>query len=395
MIRSDYCVSETKLFFDFYEDVFITQVFYKIYPRDHEKITDIVLNGHKTVELIDIKIDNTNVDCEIITEKNDSKLTIKNKTIMNFMETEKYYFTLFIKCKIMLEQKQNFNEKLMYVNGLQQIVFSFNSPDILSKYIVQITIDKNRFKHIISNGKIISDKIMDSDRVITWNDTYKKPSYLFNLILHNYDDSIQFSNFRIHGENKKYMKSFLDHLLILTEWMQTDIIMNKIIDNNITDLFLTDSSNYVDFINDINTYIINEDSDDFRELFTYNYIKNRIMDKIRIEKWSDMIIIDGLAYYSYLSFYHKLSDIYINMQECINISKLDYKLKSAYIIQMYINILGLSGFVMGLQNVITRYHENVVSCGSFWNSICDVNFKDILNYCKLNRSLINLFNLYL
>ena len=67
--------------------------------------------------------------------------------------------------------------------GFRKICFHPDRPDILSKYIVRIEADKEKYPVLLSNGNIINSSILKNNRHdIVWEDPYPKPSYLFALV---------------------------------------------------------------------------------------------------------------------------------------------------------------------------------------------------------------------
>ena len=67
--------------------------------------------------------------------------------------------------------------------GFRKICFHPDRPDILSKYIVRIEADKEKYPVLLSNGNLINRSILKNNRHdIVWEDPYPKPSYLFALV---------------------------------------------------------------------------------------------------------------------------------------------------------------------------------------------------------------------
>ena len=67
--------------------------------------------------------------------------------------------------------------------GFRKICFHPDRPDILSKYIVRIEADKEKYPVLLSNGNLKNRSILKNNRHdIVWQDPYPKPSYLFALV---------------------------------------------------------------------------------------------------------------------------------------------------------------------------------------------------------------------
>ena len=68
-------------------------------------------------------------------------------------------------------------------HGFRKITYYLDRPDIMTTYTVKIIADKNKYPVILSNGnKIDSGNLSDTIHYATWQDPFKKPSYLFALV---------------------------------------------------------------------------------------------------------------------------------------------------------------------------------------------------------------------
>tara|TARA_Y100001968_G_scaffold332398_1_gene390419 strand:+ start:2298 stop:4916 length:2619 start_codon:yes stop_codon:yes gene_type:complete len=69
--------------------------------------------------------------------------------------------------------------------GFRRICFHPDRPDVLSKYIVRIEADKDKYPVLLSNGNQIHDELLpgkSNRKEVVWDDPYPKPSYLFALV---------------------------------------------------------------------------------------------------------------------------------------------------------------------------------------------------------------------
>ncbi len=70
--------------------------------------------------------------------------------------------------------------------GFRRICFHPDRPDVLSIYRVSIEADIAKFPVLLSNGNKVSNKILSGNssgrHVVSWEDPYPKPSYLFALV---------------------------------------------------------------------------------------------------------------------------------------------------------------------------------------------------------------------
>lgn len=72
--------------------------------------------------------------------------------------------------------------------GFRRITYFIDRPDNLSRFTTTIIADKKRFPYLLSNGNLIQAKELDEGRhLATWEDPFKKPSYLFALVAGDFD----------------------------------------------------------------------------------------------------------------------------------------------------------------------------------------------------------------
>ncbi len=72
--------------------------------------------------------------------------------------------------------------------GFRRITFFADHPDILSRYTTTIIADKVRYPVLLSNGNLIASGEKSNGRhFATWEDPFKKPSYLFALVAGSFD----------------------------------------------------------------------------------------------------------------------------------------------------------------------------------------------------------------
>ncbi|MCM8533989.1 MAG: aminopeptidase N [Lentisphaeraceae bacterium] len=67
--------------------------------------------------------------------------------------------------------------------GFRKITYFMDRSDVMSIYTTRIEADKTKYPILLSNGnKIDSGDLADGRHFVTWNDPFKKPSYLFALV---------------------------------------------------------------------------------------------------------------------------------------------------------------------------------------------------------------------
>lgn len=72
--------------------------------------------------------------------------------------------------------------------GFRRITFFMDRPDVLARYTTTIIADKTRYPVLLSNGNPIKKQQLENNQhSVTWEDPFKKPSYLFALVAGDLD----------------------------------------------------------------------------------------------------------------------------------------------------------------------------------------------------------------
>jgi aminopeptidase N len=70
--------------------------------------------------------------------------------------------------------------------GFRAITYSYDRPDVLSKYTCRVEADKKLYPVLLSNGNLIESGDAENGRHFTvWEDPWPKPCYLFALVAGN------------------------------------------------------------------------------------------------------------------------------------------------------------------------------------------------------------------
>ncbi|WP_163370867.1 aminopeptidase N [Endozoicomonas acroporae] len=190
----DYWIDQTNLTFDLFEDhAMVTSVLSIRRNPDHpsastaenapqNKLPELVLVGDN-LELLSLEIDD-----QPFTDfrEADGFLRIASPTEA---------FTLKTVCRIKPQENTSL-EGLYKSNGMfctqceaegfRKITYYLDRPDVMSRFITRITADKAAYPVLLSNGNDIERGELDHGRhFVTWEDPFKKPSYLFALVAGN------------------------------------------------------------------------------------------------------------------------------------------------------------------------------------------------------------------
>lgn len=72
--------------------------------------------------------------------------------------------------------------------GFRRITYYLDRPDVLSRFTTKIIADEQKYPVLLSNGNLIkTEKVGQGRHAATWDDPFKKPSYLFALVAGDFD----------------------------------------------------------------------------------------------------------------------------------------------------------------------------------------------------------------
>lgn len=72
--------------------------------------------------------------------------------------------------------------------GFRRITYYLDRPDVLAYFTTTIIADKTRFPVLLSNGNLVAQRdLPNNQQLVTWQDPFKKPCYLFALVGGNLD----------------------------------------------------------------------------------------------------------------------------------------------------------------------------------------------------------------
>lgn len=179
----DYLIDETHLKFEIFENA--TFVHAELHIRlNSEKVInnlpELVLNG-QDLELLTVAIDN-------IVLKTDS-YKVDSTTLS--LQPNKTNFVL--KTSVRIHPETNTALEGLYksnkmfctqceAEGFRKITYYLDRPDVMSKFTTTIEAEQLSYPILLSNGNLI-DQGEEGDRHwVTWQDPFRKPSYLFALV---------------------------------------------------------------------------------------------------------------------------------------------------------------------------------------------------------------------
>lgn len=188
----NFLIDETALKFDLFETYAIVDSTLR-FSRNFEGVDELVLDGQE-LELLNLEIEEVPVPGESYTVT-DSALTIRN--LSKILGRSPDNFTL--RCVTRIEPQNNtaleglYKSKKMFctqceAEGFRRITYYLDRPDVMSKFTTTIIADKAAYPTLLSNGNLVENGGIEGNdsrslrHWATWEDPFKKPSYLFALV---------------------------------------------------------------------------------------------------------------------------------------------------------------------------------------------------------------------
>ncbi len=178
----DYWIDHTSLNVDLYEDhALVTSVLNMRHNPDHPSGTlpDLVLVGDD-LELISVALnDQPFADYQL--GNGELKLAVPGDSFV-------------LKTVSRIRPQDNTSLEGLYksngmfctqceAEGFRKITWYLDRPDVMSRFTTRITADKSAYPVLLSNGNDVERGELDDGRhFVTWEDPFKKPSYLFALV---------------------------------------------------------------------------------------------------------------------------------------------------------------------------------------------------------------------
>ena len=312
--------------------------------------------------------------------------------------------------------------------GFRRITFFPDRPDVLSIYTVKITGNKKLFPVMLSNGNLISKKIVKNDLEVIWNDPFPKPSYLFALVagklsknnrkfLTKSNKQVDL-NIWIRREDKNKIKFAMDSLEKAMKWdeqkynLEYDLnIFNIAAINNFNMGAMENKSlnifNSKYLISDKKTSTDNE-YDFIETIVAHEYFHNWTGNRITCRDWFQLSLKEGLTVYRDQEFssdmgsraVKRIRDVRLlrtvqfaedagplahsvrpkSYAEINNFYTSTVYNKGAELIRMLENILSEKGFLRGFKYYIKKYDGIAATCENFISSMEKANNVDLKQF---------------
>lgn len=141
----------------------------------------LILQGEK-LHLLEVRIDDNIVPASAM------RITPEALIFDNFDGTHR------LQIKVAINPLANSTLEGLYVSrdmfctqceseGFRKITYFLDRPDVMTTYTTTIIADQSRYPVLLGNGNLMDSRILkDGRKQVTWNDPFKKPSYLFAMV---------------------------------------------------------------------------------------------------------------------------------------------------------------------------------------------------------------------
>jgi aminopeptidase N len=189
----NFSIESTALDFDLYEDhaTVVARTLFVRNPDGPDPDADsLILHGQDQV-LESVVIDNRQLSPDDYVVDDDS-LTINDLSSWVADTAARFYLTITSRT----EPQNNtaleglYKSRKMFctqceAEGFRRITYYLDRPDVMARFTTTIRADKSKYPVLLSNGNQIDSGVDDHDASrhwVSWEDPFRKPSYLFALV---------------------------------------------------------------------------------------------------------------------------------------------------------------------------------------------------------------------
>ncbi len=188
-----FTIETTALHFDLYEDhatVVAKLLFKRNDQADAPEGKSLELHG-QLLQLEKLMINGTPLESSQYLQ-DDESLTVLDLEILLGVGFKEFH----LECHTRIEPQNNtaleglFKSKKIFctqceAEGFRRITYYLDRPDVMSKFTTTVVAEKAKYPVLLSNGNNIASGVVDDAperHWVTWEDPFKKPSYLFALV---------------------------------------------------------------------------------------------------------------------------------------------------------------------------------------------------------------------
>lgn len=313
--------------------------------------------------------------------------------------------------------------------SFRKITYMLDRPDVMTVYTVEIEADQSKYPQLLSNGDRIQAKVLGGGRhSVSWNDPFKKPSYLFALVAG--DMGVITDTFTTCSGKKVILEVFASHgkqerclhaMQSLKKSMTWDEVrfgleydLNQFMIVAIDDFNMGAMENKG--LNVFNSRLVLADSesatdDDFEAIESvvgHEYFHNWTGNRITCRNWFELSLKEGLTVFRDQEFsadmnsrpVQRIKDVNslrsrqftedagpnahpVRPSSCLavdNFYTATIYEKGAEIIRMMQTIVGREGFRRGMDEYFKRHDGQAVTINEFAAAISEPNAVDFTQF---------------
>lgn len=310
--------------------------------------------------------------------------------------------------------------------GFRKITYFMDRPDVMAKYQVKITADRQTYPYLLSNGnKIGQGELPDGKHWVLWEDPFFKPCYLFALVAGDFDlleDSFTTASGRqvalelfvdkgnlgraghamaslkkamLWDEQRYGLEYDLDiYMIVAVDFFNMGAMENKGLNVFNSKFVLADPASATD-----------EDYFNIESVIAHEYFHNWTGNRVTCRDWFQLSLKEGLTVFRDQQFSADMADPAIvrikqvqvmrehqfaedagpmahpirpaEVMEMNNFYSVTVYDKGAEVIRMLHTLLGETGFRQGMDLYIARHDGQAVTCDDFVQAMQDANGIDL------------------
>ncbi|WP_281646210.1 aminopeptidase N [Parendozoicomonas sp. Alg238-R29] len=187
--QPDYWIDTSALTFELGEEstlVTSTLNFHLNDSRQHDTLPPLPLHGQE-MELVSVAIDGEVIPAD--------QYQVDKEQLVLQPKSDRFETTIVTRIKPQENTSLEglYRSSSMYctqceAEGFRKITYYLDRPDVMSVFTTTVIADKEKYPVLLSNGNAVDRQDLDNGRhLVTWNDPFKKPAYLFALVAGNLD----------------------------------------------------------------------------------------------------------------------------------------------------------------------------------------------------------------
>ncbi len=317
--------------------------------------------------------------------------------------------------------------------GFRKITYFPDRPDVMATYTVMLRADKKEFPVLLSNGNLIAQGDLDDGRhYATWEDPFKKPSYLFALVAGKL--VCQEEKFKLKSGRKVLLQVWVEDGNLDKTQYAMDSLKNSIrwdeerfgLELDLDRFMIVATSDFNmgamenKGLNIFNTkYVLansrvatDVDYAGIESVVGHEYFHNWTGNRVTCRDWFQLSLKEGLTVFRDQEFsgdlvgnetgraVKRIDDVRVLRQmqfsedagpmshpvrpdsyvEINNFYTVTVYEKGAEVVRMYYSLLGHEGFRKGMDLYFQRHDGQAVTCDDFRAAMADANGKDLSQF---------------